>query len=322
MHAFVPSTALSVRQLIPSTTALRSTSFVSAPPRPFVSSHIRPHLHRPARHITTTMAADKMLHAVYRVGDLPNTRRFLETLGMHVLRERDVPEGKYTNVFYGFGSERKGEYFSLELTYNYGVDSYDIGTGFGHFGVAVPDVTAVVDRVRAAGFTVTREPGPVKGGTTFIAFVQDPNGYKFELIQRQQRDPLCQVMLRATNLDKSINFYEAMGMRLLRKQDNPEYKYTLAFMGFSDENDATVLELTYNWDNNSIYTPGDGYAQIAVSTPDVYEAAKRFEEAEIPIARAPGPVPGIGTKICAVRDPDGWKTVLVDAEDFEKEFDE
>ncbi|KAI0566788.1 glyoxalase [Gracilaria domingensis] len=110
-----------------------------------------------------TMTADKMLHAVYRVGDLDASRRFLEALGMKCLRERDVPSEKYTNVFYGYGSERKGEHFSLELTYNYGVDSYDIGTGFGHFGVAVEDAAATVQRVKAAGFKVTREVGPVKG---------------------------------------------------------------------------------------------------------------------------------------------------------------
>lgn len=153
-----------------------------------------------------------------------------------------------------------------------------------------------------------------------IAFVQDPTGYKFELIESQRRDPLCQVMLRVKDLDKSIAFYEAMGMRLLRKTERPDYKYTLAFMGFEAEEDSTVLELTYNWGDHE-YTAGTGYAQIAVSTPDVYEAAKKFEEKGIAIARAPGPVPGIGTKICAVLDPDGWKTVLVDADDFEKEFE-
>lgn len=159
-----------------------------------------------------------------------------------------------------------------------------------------------------------------EGGTTVIAFVQDPTGYKFEIIQQNRRDPLCQVMLRVANLEESIKFYEAMGMKLLRKLDNEEYKYTLAFMGFGAEDDNTVLELTYNWGSNE-YTAGDAYAQIAVSTSDVYEAAKKFEQKGIALARQPGPVPGIGTKICAVRDPDGWKTVMVDAEDFEKEFE-
>jgi len=109
-------------------------------------------------------------------------------------------------------------------------------------------------------------------------------------------------------------------MKLLRKRENPDYKYTLAFMGFADEEDSTVLELTHNWGEND-YTSGDGYAQIAVSTPDVYAAAKQFEDAGIALARAPGPVPGIGTKICAVRDPDGWKTVLVDEKDFASELE-
>lgn len=114
------------------------------------------------------MSDRKMLHAVYRVANLPGTRKFLEALGMHVLRERDVPSEKYTNVFYGFGPEQRGEYFSLELTYNYGVDSYEVGTGFGHIGVAVSDVAAVVERVREAGFKVTREAGPVAGMFTNI----------------------------------------------------------------------------------------------------------------------------------------------------------
>lgn len=109
-------------------------------------------------------------------------------------------------------------------------------------------------------------------------------------------------------------------MKLQRKRENPDYKYTLAFMGFGEERDNTVLELTHNWGDQT-YTPGTGYAQIAVSTADVYKAAEQFEKAGIAVARKPGPVPGIGTKICAVRDPDGWKTVLVDADDFEKEFE-
>lgn len=117
------------------------------------------------------------------------------------------------------------------------------------------------------------------------------------------------------------SFYEAMGMQVLRKRDNPDYKYTLAFMGFGPEADNTVLELTYNYGENT-YSVGNGYAQIAVSTPNVYEAAEQMKKVGIQLTREPGPVPGIGTKICAVRDPDGWKTVLVDAEDFEKEFEE
>lgn len=91
-------------------------------------------------------------------------------------------------------------------------------------------------------------------------------------------------------------------------------------MGFGSEEDSTSLELNYNWDKKD-YTLGDGYGQIAVSCPDVYKAAEQFKENGIEVTRDPGPVPGIGTKICAVNDPTGWKTVMVDAEDFEKEFE-
>ena len=101
--------------------------------------------------------ADKMLHAVYRVGDLSATHKFLEALGMQNLRERDVPSEKYTNAFYGFGPEQKGEHFSLELTYNYGVDKYNIGTGFGYFTVAVDDVKQVAKRAEEAGGIVLEQ---------------------------------------------------------------------------------------------------------------------------------------------------------------------
>lgn len=107
-------------------------------------------------------------------------------------------------------------------------------------------------------------------------------------------------------------------MKLLKKLEDD--KSTRVFMGFGLENDSTVLQLLRTPGEES-FTAGDGYAQIAVSCPDVYAAAKQFEDAGIAVTRAPGPVPGIGTKICAVRDPDGWKTVMVDAEDFEKEFE-
>ncbi|KAJ6435414.1 hypothetical protein OIU84_000579 [Salix udensis] len=130
--------------------------------------------------------------------------------------------------FLGYGPE--DSHFVVELTYNYGVDSYDIGSGFGHFGIAVEDVGKTVELIKAKGGKVTREPGPVKGGSTVIAFIEDPDGYKFELLERGPTpEPLCQVMLRVGDLDRSINFYEkAFGMELLRKRDNPNYKVTLA----------------------------------------------------------------------------------------------
>lgn len=111
-----------------------------------------------------------------------------------------------------------------------------------------------------------------------------------------------------------------MGMNVLKKLDENSDGTSRVMMGFGSEDDSTAMQLVYTPGEQS-YTTGDGYGQIAVSCPDVYEAAKQFEQVGIPIARAPGPVPGIGTKITAIQDPDGWKTVMVDADDFEKEFE-
>ena len=125
----------------------------------------------------------RFLHTMLRVTDLQRSVDFYtKLLGMKELRRRDVPDGKYTLVFVGYGNEETGAV--IELTYNYGVTSYEQGTAFGHLAVGVPDVKATCDALRAAGAKITREPGPVKFGTTIIAFVEDPDGYKIELIQR------------------------------------------------------------------------------------------------------------------------------------------
>ncbi|HEY4252402.1 MAG TPA: lactoylglutathione lyase [Roseomonas sp.] len=127
--------------------------------------------------------AGRMLHTMLRVGDLERSIAFYtKLLGMKELRRRDVPDGKYTLVFVGYADE--DEQAVIELTYNYGVEKYEMGTGFGHLAVGVPDVAAACEAVRNGGGKVTREAGPVKFGTTIIAFVEDPDGYKMELIQR------------------------------------------------------------------------------------------------------------------------------------------
>ncbi|CAN1215202.1 Probable lactoylglutathione lyase, chloroplastic [Linum perenne] len=210
----------------------------------------------------------RMLHVVYRVGDLDRTIKFYtECLGMKLLRKRDIPEERYTNAFLG-------------------------------------------------------EPGPVKGGSTVIAFIEDPDGYKFELLERGPTpEPLCQVMLRVGDLDRAIKFYEkAFGMELLRKRDNPEYKYTIAMMGYGPEDKNAVLELTYNYGVTE-YEKGNAYAQIAIGTDDVYKTAEAVKLFGGKITREPGPLPGINTKITACLDPDGWKTVFVDNIDFLKELE-
>ncbi len=125
----------------------------------------------------------RILHTMLRVGDLERSVKFYtEGFGMKELRRRDVPDGKYTLAFVGYGDEDSNSV--IELTYNYGVDKYEMGTAFGHLAVGVPDVAATTEKLRKAGAKVTREPGPVKFGTTIIAFVEDPDGYKIELIQR------------------------------------------------------------------------------------------------------------------------------------------
>ena len=118
-----------------------------------------------------------------RVGDLQRSIDFYtQVLGMKLLRTTDRPDQKYSLAFVGYGSNP--EHAEIELTYNYGVSSYELGSAYGHIALGVPDAYAACDRIRAAGGNITREPGPVKGGNTVIAFVTDPDGYKIELIQR------------------------------------------------------------------------------------------------------------------------------------------
>ncbi len=125
----------------------------------------------------------RILHTMLRVGDLQRSIDFYtQVLGMRLLRQSDNPEYQYTLAFLGYGANP--EHAELELTYNYDVDSYDMGTAYGHIAIAVPDAYAACEAVRQKGGNVTREAGPVKGGKTVIAFVQDPDGYKVELIQR------------------------------------------------------------------------------------------------------------------------------------------
>jgi len=126
----------------------------------------------------------RILHTMLRVGDLQRSVDFYtKVMGMQLLRTTDRPDQKYSLAFVGYGDESQGAV--LELTYNYGVDRYEMGGAFGHVAIQVPDAHAACERIRASGGTVTREAGPVKGGTTVIAFVQDPDGYKIELIERR-----------------------------------------------------------------------------------------------------------------------------------------
>lgn len=124
----------------------------------------------------------RLLHTMLRVGDLQRSIDFYtQILGMRVLRTSENTEYKYTLAFVGYTEESEGAV--IELTYNWGVDSYDLGNAYGHIALGVDDVAATCERIRKAGGNVAREAGPVKGGTTVIAFIEDPDGYKIELIE-------------------------------------------------------------------------------------------------------------------------------------------
>jgi lactoylglutathione lyase len=125
----------------------------------------------------------RMLHTMIRVADLTASKKFYtEALGMKVLREKEYPDGKFTLCFCGYGDEATSTV--IELTYNWGKSDYVIGDAFGHIAIGTDDIRAACDRVRALGYKVVREPGPMKHGSTVIAFVEDPTGYKIELIER------------------------------------------------------------------------------------------------------------------------------------------
>jgi lactoylglutathione lyase len=128
----------------------------------------------------------RFLHTMLRVGNLERSIEFYtQVLGMKLLRRSENPEYKYSLAFVGYGNNP--DHAELELTYNHGVDKYEMGTAYGHIALGVPDAYAACDKIRAAGGQVTREAGPVKGGSTVIAFVTDPDGYKIELIERKDK---------------------------------------------------------------------------------------------------------------------------------------
>ena len=124
----------------------------------------------------------RLLHTMLRVGNLDRSLTFYcDILGMKLLRQKDYPGGEFTLAFVGYGDE--SEQSVIELTYNWGVEQYEIGTGYGHIALGVDDIYGTCEQIRAAGGKITREPGPMKHGSTVIAFVEDPDGYKIELSQ-------------------------------------------------------------------------------------------------------------------------------------------
>ena len=135
---------------------------------------------------TQTIAAMRLLHTMLRVGDLERSLAFYtEVLGMRLLRRKDYPSGRFTLAFVGYGDE--SDHTVLELTHNWDTNSYEIGSGYGHIALGVDDIHGVCEAIRVKGGKVVREPGPMKHGNTVIAFVEDPDGYKVELIELSSR---------------------------------------------------------------------------------------------------------------------------------------
>ncbi|AOY81674.1 MULTISPECIES: lactoylglutathione lyase [Moorena] len=129
----------------------------------------------------------RMLHTMLRVGNLEESIKFYcDVLGMKLLRQKDYPGGKFTLAFVGYGDESDNTV--IELTYNWGVDQYNIGDAFGHIALGVDDIYQTCNQIKSLGGKVVREPGPMKHGSTVIAFVEDPSGYKIELIQRKDQE--------------------------------------------------------------------------------------------------------------------------------------
>ncbi len=128
----------------------------------------------------------QLLHTMLRVGNLEESLKFyMEVLGMKLLRKKDYPDGKFTLAFVGYGDD--SDHTVLELTYNWGVEKYNLGDAYGHIAIGVDDIYGTCDEIKARGGKVSREPGPMKHGSTVIAFVEDPDGYKVELVQLKNR---------------------------------------------------------------------------------------------------------------------------------------
>jgi lactoylglutathione lyase len=202
------------------------------------------------------------------------------------------------------------------------VTKYDIGNAFGHFGISVPNVQKTLDMIKKLGYKCPSAPAKERNDT--YAYLEDPDGYKFKLIQRKSsREPFSQVSFRVADVDRSILYHQdAYGMKLLARIDYPSEKKTFAYVAYDmDETRSTVLEFEYNYGQTN-YSKGTGYAQLAIGTEDVYKTTSACELiGGGKIVTAPGALPKINTKICAIIDPDGWKTVWVDNNDFAKELE-
>ncbi|OMO83501.1 hypothetical protein CCACVL1_11381 [Corchorus capsularis] len=255
----------------------------------------------------------RFLNAVLRVSNLNRTIEFYtQSLGMTVLRKREIPEKDSFGAVLGYGPEESQ--FVLRLKQIHEGESLDIGTAYGHFGIATEDAYGLVDIIRAGGGVITREPGTLPGLSQIFAFVEDPDGYSIEILERPPTPfPINHINLHVVDLDRAIQFYQqALGLQLILIFDNPLEQYTMAIMGFDTNfTQITTVELQYNY-NVTEYTSGNGYIQVAISTDDVFTSA---DEVELVIQELGGSIiraPDENNKTFSFLDPEGFKTVLVE----------
>ncbi|OMP04397.1 hypothetical protein COLO4_09678 [Corchorus olitorius] len=254
----------------------------------------------------------RFLNAVLRVSNLNRTIEFYtQSLGMTVLRKREIPENDSFGAVLGYGPQ--DSQFVLRLKQIREGENLDIGTAYGHFGISTEDAYGLVEIIRAGGGVITREPGTLPGTTQIFAFVEDPDGYSIEILERPPTPaPINHINLHVVDLDRAIQFYQqALGLQLILRFDNPLEQYTMAIMGFDTNlTQITSVELQYNY-NVTEYTSGNGYIQVAISTDDVFESA---DAVELVIQELGGTIiraPDENNKTFSFLDPEGFKTVFL-----------
>ncbi|GAB5368269.1 hypothetical protein AAMO2058_001304600 [Amorphochlora amoebiformis] len=287
------------------------------------------------------MKANNLLHSVFLVSDIEKTIEFCtQVLGMKVLRSRDLPAQKATSSFLGYGPE--GQYFTIQLLNKKEGGVVDLGDAFSGFSLTLPHKTLTevvhIDKAKAYGGKVA---DPMKNwilGPNMIpdedvdfrktiqrGYVYGPSQLLFEVNNGTVRDPLSRVRLRVVDLEKSIEFYEKLGMKIHQKRahllDEPYDTRLTAIMGFGNtEEDSGCVELIYFYNTQEIDI-GDKHRQISVSTQNVTAAAEVMEDAGYSLIKRPSKLDGVGTEVAAVKDPDGYMVVLVNEGDFKAEID-
>jgi len=289
------------------------------------------------------MRENKLLHSVFLVKDLDKTVQFLsKAFGMKVLRTREIPSQKATCVYMGYGPE--GEYFTIQLYGKPDAPGYDLGDSFWGYALVLPceKDTDVLDDAKlrplggevvepmsmwCLGANMVPDEDPELVKTIERGYAFGPSKMVFEVTNGTIRDPLARLRLRVLDLEKSIKFYESLGMKLHQKRahllDEPFDTRMTAIMGYGEnENDSSNLELIYLYNSHELDL-GEKFRQVSIATKNVTAAVERMKEDGYDFFKEPGSLESVGgTEVAAIKDPDGYVVVLVKDEDFQKEVSE